>query len=424
MEPARLLESAYRFVSGEEPTARVRKALQQFPIYAVGTVIARVLSFLAQLYVARRLGPAQFGRFSLCLAIATLLTIPMQASWGTAFVRFAVVRMPGSSPWPMLRAAMVLTTLSSGVVVLLALMAAPLLTSVLDVSASTYLLGVATAVTTTVWLFAKSSCQGLQAWNRLVMIELGWAALIFIGPLYLSIVDDQFDWRIINLFSAAYVVASVPALSYWLASATGPVRPHLHRQWRFGRLLLGANLIAALPLSADRFLVNASTGLHGVGVYQAYALSTVGVATFAATLLSRFLFPLLNLGQRAAFLRLFRRTLPRAGALYVLSTFVLGWLALWFSRYPFYPGMLAIAVVSGFALCVVSFLSDLASTDEQNGPRVVLSANLVACAVFFPVTWLLLPRYQIVAPFIAFTIAFGAAAAFIYAWAARLEREQ
>jgi O-antigen/teichoic acid export membrane protein len=408
------LATVYRLVAREEPGARTREALGQFPLYAVGTLLARSLSLLAQLYVARSLSPDQFGRVSLALAIGMVLTIPMQAAWGTAFVRFAVVRPAGRTPWHILRAAIVLTAASSLVVVLLALAAGPFATVWLGIPLGVYLTGILAAVASAAWLFAKSSCQGLQAWRRLVLIEVTWSSLILLVPLTLRSLGEFFDWRIVFVFVGAYVLASSPAWRQWLATPDQPVVAELRRQWNFGKYLGGANLVAALPLYGDRFLVNASAGLPVLGIYQTYALVSFGVAVFAAALVSRFLFPLLNLAERGTALRLFRRALPLAAVVFVAGNFGLGYCAIKFVHYPFESATLLIAVVGAFAYCVTTFLNDLAATHERRGPQIVLATNLLTCALFFPAAILLLPRWPVAAPFAAYAIAYPAAAARTY----------
>lgn len=408
-----LLAAVYRVVTREEPGARTREALGQFPAYAVGTLLARSLSLLAQLYVARSLSPDQFGRVSLALVIGMVLTIPMQAAWGTAFVRFAVVRPAGSAPWHIQRAAIVLTAASSLVVVLLSLAASPFATVWLGIPLGVYLTGILAAVASAAWLFAKSSCQGLQAWKRLVLIEVTWSSLILFVPFTVRLLGERFDWRIVLVFVGAYVLASSPAWRQWLATPDQPVAPELRRQWNFGKYLGGANLVAALPLYGDRFLVNASGGLPTLGIYQTYALVSFGVAVFTAALVSRFLFPLLNLAARSTALRLFRRALPGVAVAFVAGNFGLGYCAIKFVHYPFESATLVVAVVGALGYCVMTFLNDLAATHEH-GPQIVLATNLLTCALFFPAAILLLPRWPVAAPFVAYAIAYPAAAARTY----------
>jgi hypothetical protein len=307
----------------------------------------------------------------------------------------------------------VLTAASSLVVVLLALAAGPFATVWLGIPLGVYLTGILAAVGSAAWWFAKSSCQGLQAWKRLVLIEVTWSSLVLFVPFTLRVLGERFDWRIVLVFVGAYVLASSPAWRQWLATPDQPVAPELRRQWNFGKYLGGANLVAALPLYGDRFLVNASAGLPTLGIYQTYALVSFGVAVFTAGLLSRFLFPLLNLAKRSTALRLFRRALPAAAVAFLAGNFGLGYCAIKFVHYPFESATLLIAVVGAFGYCVMTFLNDLAATHER-GPQIVLATNLLTCALFIPAAILLLPRWPVAAPFAAYAIAYPAAAARTY----------
>ncbi len=417
---AKPLAAAYRLVTREEPSARVRAALEQFPAYAIGTVLARLLSVLAQLYIARHLGPAEFGRFSLGLAIALVLSTPMQGAWGAAFVRFTAARPSGTPPWHLVRAVSLLTALSSAIVLLLALLAQAPVGAWLSIPPAVYRLGIATAAATTIWFLAKGICQGLQAWRRLVCIEITWGALVLLVPIAAQTALGALDWRVIGVFAGAYLASSLFALPYWLAAPQEPVRPHIARLWDFGKYLGPAALIMPILLSSDCFLVNRAAGLHALGHYQAYALPAFGLATFVSGLVNRFLFPLFNLGKRAAFRRLFEQALPWAVVVFIPVAFAAGSIAIGVLGYPYFPWVLAGATTGAFAFCIMSFLNYLAATDAARGPRVVLTTNLLACAIFYPTTITLLPAWPLAAPFVGYTLAFGAGAAltFWHIWSA------
>lgn len=407
---AELLGAVYRLVTHQPPTPRVQAALEQFPLYAAGTGLARALSILAQLAVAHALGPEQFGRFSLSLGIGLILSTPTQDAWGTGFVRFAAVRPAGTSPWHILRALNRVAALCCAVTAIGALMSAPLAIRWLTIPLDVYVVGVIMSVPITMWLVAKSSCQGLQAWARLITIEIGWATLILVGPWAVRWAAGGFDWRIIGVFLASYVLSASVAVPLWLRRPEASVAEQTQRIWHFGKYLIGASVVVSLLLYGDRILVNCGAGLQALGIYQVYALSTVGVATFIAQLVNRFMLPLLNLGDPSAFRRLFLQALPWAAATLLPALFAAGTGTILLLRYPFDPLALGLAAISGLALCVMSFLNYLVVTEDARGPRTVLAANLAVCAIFFPLTAALVGRYPLAAPFLAYALAFTSGA--------------
>jgi O-antigen/teichoic acid export membrane protein len=408
------LAAAYRFVTGEEPSSRVRASLRDFAPYATGTLVARVLSVGAQLYLARILGPAEFGKFSLALAIALMLSIPIHEAWGATFVKFNATRPENADPWHLLRAVAILAALSMATLLALALLATPLAASWLNIPRPVYFVGLATAGAAAIWFLAKATCQGVLAWNRLVTIELTWAALVLLSSVVLYMAWGSLSWKVILILAAAYLLSSFPAVPYWLKQPREPVTAHIPRLWKFGKYLGGAALVLPFLMYSDRFIVNAMTETHTLGIYQAYALTSLGVAAFAAGLVNRFLFPLFNLGDPAAFRRLFQQSLPWASITFVPLVFVVGLLSLSYLRYPIHSGIVALASVAALAYCVMSFLTYLVATDERRGPRVVLVCHIAACLVFFPVTLLLVPRWPLGAPFAGYTLAFVVAAAIAY----------
>lgn len=412
---AALLAMAYRRITGRSPSARVQAALDDFPLYAAGSVAARVLSLFAQLLVARMLGPEQFGRFSLGIGIALLLATPLQDAWGAAFVRFAAIRPAGTSPWHVLRAALLLSAASSAVVVALAAAGAPLMTRWLDVPPDVYRAGVLTSIAASVWLAARSACLGVQAWRRMVAIDLGWALLILVLPAAARVLG-AIDGNVIAVFAVAYVLASAPAVPLWRRKPEHPVVPQVQPLWQFGKYLAAAAAMNSLLLYGDRLIVNHGAGLRALGVYQAYALSTMTAAVVASALVNRFLFPFLNVGDRNTFRKLFRQTLPWVAAVFLPLVTIAGALVVTLLHYPLRPAVLGVAALAGLALCAMTFLTSLVSTEGVRGPRAVLGLQTLACAIFFPIAGLLVRWLPLAAPFIAYAVALTASAALAYHW--------
>jgi O-antigen/teichoic acid export membrane protein len=357
------------------------------------------------------------------MAVSLVLSVPILDAWGSTFVKLGASHSPAArAPWHLLRATSMVAAAFFAVLFVLALAATPLTAHWLSIPWTVYLTGLGTAAAASLWLFAKSTCQGLLAWRRLVFIEVSWSVAILVAPVAARTVLGELSWRIVAVFVLSYLLASLAALPYWLATPREPARPHVRRVWEFGRYLAGASLVLSLLLASDRFLVNAWSGLDAVARYQVYALPSFGAAFFAAGLMNRFLYPLLNRGDPAAFRRLFLQALPWAALSYLPAIGLGTFLALLYLGYPLHPGVLALSSAGSFAFCVMTFLTFLASTNESQGPRVVLQTYLLASAVFFPLTIGLLPAWPTVAPFAGYAVAFGIAAAFVLARCSTLEQ--
>jgi O-antigen/teichoic acid export membrane protein len=423
MAAVETLAAIFRLVTREEPSARVREALGDFPGYALGTLAARSLSVAAQLYVARHLDPADFGRFSLALAVALVLSVPVHDAWGGAFVKFSAAHPAASGPpWHLLRAALLLALGSGAVLLALACAATPLATSLLDVPPAVYLTGLVTAAAATLWFFAKATCQGLLVWKRLVFIEVSFGVAVVAAPIAVRVASGNLDWRVVAVFAAAYLLSALAALPYWLAAPAAAAQSERRRLWDFGKYLAGAAVVLPVLLFSDRFLVNAWAGLEALGLYQAYALPSLGVAVFVAALVNRYLYPLFNRGDPAAFRRLFTRALPWATAVFLPAIAGLTFLVLLYLGYPIDAGLIALSAVAALAFCVMTFLTHLVASHETDGPRIVLQTHVLASLIFFPLTMSLLSVRPIAAPFLGYTVAFTVASVFALRRCAALER--
>jgi O-antigen/teichoic acid export membrane protein len=370
-----LLVRLFEKATGTPATKRSAAAVARLGPYLAGMAAAKALSMGGQLLVSRLLGPEEVGRLAVVLSASTLLALPLAGAWGSTFVRYGAAQ-PEATWRPLLGWVARRTLFSAAAVGLAMILLAPLLASWLQVPAGLIVAGGPLGVAMAAWLLAKAACQGREDWRRFVGSELGFGAATLVLPCLMLVAGDRRWWGATLVFLLAYLIGATPALRLF-----SPIRRHddgetIRRAAEYGRFALFTGTASTLFLYSDRFAAQHVLGFAEVGVYQVYSFATVGVAMLLSTLLYNFAFPLFPQGDRRAFAAVFFSAFTRLLPLTLAALFAAGWVQIQLAGFPFRPGLLALATLSGTAFLLAGFYGQLVLSLGVNGSQ--LAARVAA----------------------------------------------
>jgi O-antigen/teichoic acid export membrane protein len=378
-------------VSGTRATPRSSAAVARFGPYLGGMIAAKSLSIIGQLLVSRMLGPAQFGRLAVALATANIIALPLAGAWGSAYVRYTAGQ-PETTWAPLLRWATHRTLGSVALLAAVVALATPFVASALEVPPSVLLAGALLGVCMAMWLLAKVACQGREDWQRFVATEMLWGAAIVVGPWLLNRHNPLTWMEAAVVFAIAYLIGGFAAGRYFAAAARGGWRAAASPAEQFGVFALLTGVGNTMFLYTDRFVAQRMLGFADVGIYQVYSFVTVGIATLMATLLNNFAFPLFPQGDRRAFGDVFRRTLSRLLPIALPGLVLAGAIQIYFTRFPFRPGLLIMASLTATAYFLAAFYGNLVLSLGVAGSRMTARMSGLSLVVFavgvVPAVWI------------------------------------
>ncbi|MFC6084212.1 lipopolysaccharide biosynthesis protein [Sphaerisporangium aureirubrum] len=359
--------------------ARVARAVEGHRWAAGPTLVSTLASGTAAattLVIARGIGAAAFGHFTLVLSIALIATVAMLTSLN--YVMFQ--ELPRAEPAD--RPALVTTALFSTLVLGTALfaagmLAAPLLTAALGVDTRTLAFGLALALSMTVNQLTESFLRGLKRFRLVAALKLAVAVAYLAGSAYcllvLGIVDAEVYLGALIVTNLVFAVVAVAGFEV----APRSWSPALARSlYRHGAYVTAIATFTAVLFGVDVIFLNHWAGRADVGVYSLYngfpkrLLGVVFTDGIGLVLL-----PMLATTAKPALMRRIARLAPSvAGATAVFSFAAsLVFFLVMGREYPYSVGLMALSAVGIGAHTVFNLYFVALSMDGVRGAKVFIA---------------------------------------------------
>lgn len=339
-------------------------------ILASGTAAATTL------VIARGIGPAAFGHFTVVLSIALIVTVAMLTSLN--YVMFQ--ELPRAEPAD--RPALVTTALFSTLVLGTALfaagmLAAPPLTAALGVDTRTLAFGLALALSMTVNQLTESFLRGLKRFRLVAGLKLAVAVAYLAGSAYCLLVLGIGDAEVyLTALIATNLVFAVVAVA---GSEVAPRSwsPALARSlYRHGAYVTAIATFTAVLFGIDVIFLNHWAGRADVGVYSLYngfpkrLLGVVFTDGIGLVLL-----PMLATTPKPALMRGIARLAPSLAAATAVVSFAaaLVFFLVMGGDYPYSVGLMALAAAGIGAHAVFNLYFVALTMDGVRGAKVFIA---------------------------------------------------
>ncbi|GAA1514428.1 hypothetical protein GCM10009677_54570 [Sphaerisporangium rubeum] len=339
-------------------------------ILASGTAAATTL------VIARGIGPAAFGHFTVVLSIALIVTVAMLTSLN--YVMFQ--ELPRAEPAD--RPALVTTALFSTLVLGTALfaagmLAAPLLTAALGVDTRTLAFGLALALSMTVNQLTESFLRGLKRFRLVAALKLAVAVAYLAGAAYCLLVLGIGDAEV--YLGALIVTNLVFAVVAVAGSEVAPRSwsPVLARSlYRHGAYVTAIATFTAVLFGIDVIFLNHWVGRADVGVYSLYngfpkrLLGVVFTDGIGLVLL-----PMLATTAKPALMRRIARLAPSLAAATAIVSFAasLVFFLVMGGGYPYSVPLMALAAAGIGAHAVFNLYFVALTMDGVRGAKVFIA---------------------------------------------------
>jgi O-antigen/teichoic acid export membrane protein len=249
---------------------QMRVFVRQLSYSTAGLATANGLLLVAALVIGSAAGPEEFGQFSLIVAAAQLLVIPMLLGMDVATLRALARTAVPREQQQAVTAGLTVVAIAAGAVTLLgAALGAPLLA---------LLLGVALSFRG----FFDAVARGLGTFRAQALIRCLEALCMLGGVLF---VIGGLKARAGENFAVLLLASSVATSGLYLAagqkallSARAWRSAVALELWRYVRFALLGSAGALLLVSADKLMIGRLLGEEQLGVYAAYHLLSVQLA--------------------------------------------------------------------------------------------------------------------------------------------------
>ncbi|MDA0632105.1 hypothetical protein OUY22_01655 [Nonomuraea sp. MCN248] len=393
----------------------------------LGGIAASGTAAATTLVIAWGIGAAAFGRFTLVLTIALILTVGMLLNLN--YVMFQELPRADPADRPALVTTALFTTLAlGGGLVAAGLAASPVLTRLIGVDVRTLCFALALALSMTVNQLTESFLRGLKKFAFVAGLKLAVAAVYLAAAAYCLLVAGIRDAEV---YLAALIVTNV--VFALVAVAGFDVVP---RSWsaslarsllRHGAYMSVIAAFTAVLFGVDVIFLNHWASDSDVGVYSIYngfpkrLLGVVFTEGIGLVLL-----PVLATADKVAALRRIGRLGPAIAVATAVFSFAAS--ALFFlvlrAEYPYEPGLMALSAVGIGVHTVFNLYLFALSMDGVRGAKVLIACLAVGSPAALACQAALISWHGLTGGLVAFALTNLVLVAVVAAASARVYRSQ
>jgi len=370
-------------------------------IAASGTAAATTL------VIARGIGAAAFGHFTVVLTIALIVSVGMLMSLNYVMYQ----ELPRAQPWN--RSALVTTALFSTLVlaaglVAVGLLVSPLLTALLGIDVRTLCYSLALAVAVTVNQLTDSVLRGLKRFALVANLKFTVAvAYLAASSLALLILDIRNAEFYLVALIGMYVVFAVVALAGFEVNPRSWSAARARSLYRHGAYVTAIAALVAALFGIDVILLNRAAGQADVGAYSVYngfpkrllvVLLTEGIGVV--------LLPTLATMDKPSLLRRIRRIAPAVGTAMAVISLAASAVCFLLLRglYPYSLGLMALSAVGIGAHTVFHLYLYALSMDGVRGAKVLIACLIIGLPAALAGQALFIASWGLVGALVAFAL--------------------
>lgn len=357
--------------------------------------------------VARDIGAASFGRFTLVLSIALIVTVGMTLSLNYVMYQELPRAEPAQRPALVSTGLFATLLLGSGIVVA-GLVAAPLLTALFGIDRRTLAFALVLAFALTVNQLTDSFLRGLSRFALVatlkLVVALAYLAVSAYALIVLRIADAGFYLVALIAANVAFAVLAAAPAGIVPRSWSATLARSLYRH---GAYVSAIAALTAVLFGVDIVMLNHWADAVDVGIYSVYngfpkrLLGVVFVEGIGLALL-----PTMALMDKPALLRRIRRLIPAVFAGTAVVSFAASAVLFLLLRaqYPYRPGLMALSAVGIGTHTVFNLYFFALSMDGVRGAKVFIGALAVGAVPALAGQAALISWYGTVGALIAFPI--------------------
>ncbi|MFC1912147.1 oligosaccharide flippase family protein [Chloroflexota bacterium] len=378
---------------------------------ALGTGFMALFNLVSQLIIGRVLGPEDYGKFTLIISIGLLFASPLH------FIGIAMVKYNSEENETTRQSSIISTSfvllLSFGIVLLVIyLFLSSVIKSAFSIDSDIFNLSIYLFAFYILFSFACAILQGLFRMKKLAFSQFvfGLISLVFLLAGFFILNTQNYEVAIYSIILGYIVITAVIFINNYRFLLCG-----IHKLWtirllRYGVYAFLGGLFVAINQNVSKLIINNYMELSDVGIYNAYFITSVNVATLVGGIITIVLFPTASRykNKRAIFDRIIKITpllfllgLP----LLVGLQFIL--LIFYGDKYTFTFGSSLLFALCGILVVLYTILGPLMSSVGRKGVKVVAIAQGFLTGLVLSSTIILVPLMGITGAILGLTMSYG-----------------
>ncbi|MGD0571533.1 MAG: oligosaccharide flippase family protein [Sedimentisphaerales bacterium] len=292
--PSEIMEKIYKTIFGEELTPRIRSFSSDLQIVAIGTGIATFLGLVFQILAGRFLGPSEYGKYSLIQSIGMILYVPMLFGFNTAMVKYSSEKEDAERQTKIISTTYIIVIALTVVLAAFFFLFQNFFANLFHTSGDLFRLAVIFAILYAFYTIATETARGLFKMKILAIFQSASAVIILLAFLLFVFVKAVFTFEsAVYPTFFAYVVVSVVLPAVFLRKY---LKLLFSKEWAgtlesYGVFAVIGGISYAIYSNIDKILINEYMTTSDLGIYKAYYLSSINVASLFSVVFNTVLFP-------------------------------------------------------------------------------------------------------------------------------------
>ncbi len=416
----------YAMIFRRDPGPVARKFMKNLGFIFTGLVIAKVLSLVFQIYVARTIGVLEYGKFAIVSSISAFFWVPMFMGLGTAIVKYLAEQRSEEEKRAVVSTGVTLTLVFIAAFSAVFYILSPWLASLFSVSPAYILLAIVLALCYSAWILTQRICQGLDRIKKLGSLNAILYAVALLSALVLSVYTMDTVVPVAAL-CAGYIATTIfifPELRRYF-------RPGISSKWAgtimsYGFIIVLGSIPFAINENINKVFLGVFLTFTEVGLYQAYYFSTLTLATFFVTGFVMVFFPEAARQANKANIfsqlgRLFRFA-PLFYAIFLAFSFAI--LSLYGSAYAVAIPLLLLFVLAAVIVSMHSLYIWLSTSISIRGVKITTYSLAIIAALNVILAYNLIPPFKLYGAAVSIVISYIIGLIFTYRRLGRLVGEK
>ena len=405
-----IINIVYRRILKEEPTDEVRQFIKNSSYILLGAAFGSLFIFIFNILAGRTLGPSGYGELALVNSIALFLIVPL-APVTVAMVKYCSERDEYQRQSQVISTSFTLVLLLGSIFALAYFVFSAKLSTIFSIPQTLFNLSLLLFIFTIFHSFATSSLYGLLEMKAAGLFQVIYGAILLSAFAFFvfAIKFISFQAAVFSMIIGYLIVTGIIFFMKRRYISLKLNREMASKLLRYSSYAVIGAICSVATVQLGKILINKYMGVADVGIYNAYFVASIGVASFFMLPLAEVLFPTASrYKNKEAIFRRFNKVIPYIVIIglpsIILAQYVI--LALYGEEYPF---DLRLAVLFGIAAIGVSLYLiyvRLMTSVGVKGAKVSSLATVVMALIIIPLTMVLIPLMGIEGAVIPLIIAY------------------
>lgn len=380
-----LAEKMHYLIFGYEMGREMKEFLGHLSWSFLGGITASAIVAIANVLAGRWLGPAEFGKYGLVVAISNIFVIPMTLGVDTASTYFIAKSKSADEKNRYFNSSLLIVSILIIIVALLFLFFEKIIINLVSINIDLYNVIIVFSVLMAWRSISDSAIKGFHFFRFQSVMRIVEALIVIIFFFVFIRTNGLFNYKAYTFAILAGYIFAILGLLWRLRKRLFICLIHVRKIFSYGKYAILGSVCGILLISSDRILINRFLGAEKLGVYNAYLTFSAIILSQVTVLFINVFFPyMISLEDKGIILKKINRLTAFSFLPILLFLFIILWIAIHLLGHKYKFDWLLTLEFSflGLLSTYQSAMSWLYNAKSQTGIKFISIHGIIAGLIF------------------------------------------